>query len=85
MLKELSDNLIGIIHKEIKPVQAEMAAIKESMDYMNKRFDDIERDQENVLKTHNELQAENKKMNTTIIELNNCLASAEQRLNSLDQ
>lgn len=78
MLKQINDNTVNVVNRELEPIKRDIREITESMTFMNMRFNDIEAEQAAAKNITKELQEQNTKMRITITELN-------QRLNNLEQ
>ncbi|CAK1586053.1 unnamed protein product [Parnassius mnemosyne] len=78
MLKQLNNSMIGVITKELEPIKNEMRDLKESMSFINKKFEEIESEQLAAKKSFKVLQDINTHLGNTVSDL-------VQRLNYLEQ
>jgi hypothetical protein len=78
MISELNKSMMSLVTKQLEPLKQSMHEIQDSMTFMNSRFEDIESEQADAKKAMCDLQADNTRMRTDIVELN-------QRLNNFEQ
>ncbi|KAJ8716729.1 hypothetical protein PYW07_003356 [Mythimna separata] len=78
MLTQFNKNLISTMNNELETVNAEMKEMVKSMQFINKQFEDFERNQKISDETIHKLQLENSELKTTV-------ANLSQRINNLEQ
>ncbi|XP_063372262.1 uncharacterized protein LOC134660448 [Cydia amplana] len=78
MINQLKQSMMDVVSDQLKPLKQSVQEIKNSMEFMNSRFEDIETEQVAAKKAMGDLQVDNTKMKTEIVELN-------QRINNFEQ
>lgn len=78
MFEKFKTTMISTIHQEIEPVKKEMQEILDSMVFINKNFEDIQKEHEIAKENMKRLETENKALKTTVENLT-------ERLNNLEQ
>ncbi|XP_026744662.1 putative leucine-rich repeat-containing protein DDB_G0290503 [Trichoplusia ni] len=78
MLTHLNKTVISTINQELLPIKEEIEGIRESMFFMNAKFEDLKKGHESSKETVKKLEQENQELKTTVVELN-------ERLNNLEQ